>query len=139
MSKFAKGPNLHRDLSKTLMRCASSAVHCMRVLVFAAIRFPILQVAAVAFSLGPFGLQAQAQFRDVVVFGAASLKNALDDANNLFLFENGSGIVVSYGASSALARQIENGATADVFISADLAWMDYVAERKLIKPGTRTN
>jgi len=53
------------------------------------------------------------------------------------LFENGSGVRVSYGASSALAKQIENGAPADVFISADLDWMDYVAERKLIKPDTR--
>jgi molybdate transport system substrate-binding protein len=82
-------------------------------------------------------LPAQAQFRDVLVFGAASLKNALDEANGLFLFENGSGVKVSYGASSALAKQIENGAPADVFISADPDWMDYVEKRKLIKPETR--
>ena len=44
---------------------------------------------------------------------------------------------MSYGASSTLAKQIENGAPADVFISADLDWMDYLAERKLIKPETR--
>jgi molybdate transport system substrate-binding protein len=80
---------------------------------------------------------APAQFRDVLVFAAASLKEALDEANAIFLFENGSGVRVSYGASSALAKQIENGAPADVFISADLDWMDYVAERKLIKPDTR--
>ena len=83
------------------------------------------------------GVQAPAQFRDVLVFAAASLKEALDEANAIFLFENGSGVRVSYGASSALAKQIENGAPADVFISADLDWMDYVAERKLIKPDTR--
>jgi molybdate transport system substrate-binding protein len=82
-------------------------------------------------------MQAPAQFRDVLVFAAASLKDALDEANSLFLFENGSGVRVSYGASSALAKQIENGAPADVFISADLDWMDYVAERKLIKQDTR--
>jgi molybdate transport system substrate-binding protein len=103
----------------------------------AAIRVLILQAAALAFLLAVSGLQAQAQFRDVVVFGAASLKNALDEANSLFLFENGSGIKVFYGASSALAKQIENGAPADVFISADNDWMDYLAERKLIKPDTR--
>ena len=82
-------------------------------------------------------MPVQAQFRDVLVFAAASLKDALNEANSLFLFENGSGIRVSYGASSALAKQIENGAPADVFISADLDWMDYVAERKLIQPETR--
>jgi molybdate transport system substrate-binding protein len=106
--------------------------------------FPMFGVSIVrlvvlaAFLLATSGPQAQAQFRDVVVYGAASLKNALDEANKLFLFENGSGVVVSYGASSALAKRIENGAAADVFISPD-AWMDYVAERKLIKPDTRAN
>ena len=48
-------------------------------------------------------------------------------------------VTASYEASSLLARQIEAGAPADVFISADLRWMDYVAERKLIKPETRVN
>ena len=48
-------------------------------------------------------------------------------------------MVVSYAASSALAKQIENGAPADIFISADLDWMDYLAQRKLIKPDTRSN
>jgi molybdate transport system substrate-binding protein len=138
MSKSVKGPNFHRDLCKALMRWASIAAGGVSIVVFAALRRPILQSVAVAFLLAPSGLQAQAQFRDVVVFGAASLRNALDEANSLFLFENGSGIKVSYAASSALAKQIENGAPADVFISADLDWMDYVAELKLIKPETRT-
>src|SRR5947199_5327074 len=97
----------------------------------------LLRAAVAALVAATLSLQTQAQFRDVLVFGAASLKNALDEANNLFLFENGSGIKVSYGASSALAKQIENGAPADVFISADPDWMDYVAERKLINPETR--
>jgi molybdate transport system substrate-binding protein len=103
----------------------------------AAVRLAILQSAAAALLLPISCLQAQAQFRDVLVFAAASVKNALDEANALFLFENGSGVKVSYGASSALAKQIENGAPADVFISADNDWMDYLAERKLIKPDTR--
>jgi molybdate transport system substrate-binding protein len=93
--------------------------------------------AAVVILLAASVLPSQAQFHDVLVFAAASLKEALDEANAIFLFENGSGVRVSYGASSALAKQIENGAPADVFISADLDWMDYVAERKLIKPDTR--
>ena len=102
-----------------------------------AIPLALLQAAVAALVVATWPLPAQAQFRDILVFGAASLKNALDEANNLFLFENGSGIKVSYGASSTLAKQIENGAPADVFISADLDWMDYLAERKLIKPETR--
>src|SRR3977135_1476000 len=87
----------------------------------------------------PWSVAAHAQGRDLVVFGAASLKNALDDANAQYQHDDGHKVVVSYGASSALAKQIENGAPADIFISADLDWMDYVAERKLIKPDTRFN
>ena len=48
-------------------------------------------------------------------------------------------VVISYAASSALAKQVESGAPADVFISADLDWMDYLDQRKLVKAGTRTN
>ncbi|PWE53975.1 molybdate ABC transporter substrate-binding protein [Metarhizobium album] len=75
----------------------------------------------------------------VTVFAAASMKNALDAANAAWQTETGNETTVSYAASSALAKQIEGGAPADIFISADLAWMDYVAEKKLIKDDTRTN
>jgi molybdate transport system substrate-binding protein len=84
-------------------------------------------------------LAAHAQGRDLLVFGAASLKNALDDADAQFQHDTGHKIVVSYGASSALAKQIEGGAPADIFISADLDWMDYVAQHQLIKAETRFN
>jgi len=90
----------------------------------------------VALSGAPQPLIAQEQ---ITVFAAASLKNALDDTNTAFTKATGIRVVSSYEASSALARQIEQGAPADVFISADLRWMDYVAERKLIKPDTRMN
>jgi molybdate transport system substrate-binding protein len=82
---------------------------------------------------------AVAQTRDILVFGAASLKDALDDIDAQYLRQSGNKVVVSYAASSALAKQIEAGAPADIFISADLDWMDYLAERKLIKPETRKN
>jgi molybdate transport system substrate-binding protein len=75
----------------------------------------------------------------VTVFAAASLKNALDDANAAFTKATGVKAVASYEASSALAKQIEQGAPADVFISADLRWMDYATEDKLIKSDTRVN
>jgi molybdate transport system substrate-binding protein len=111
----------------------------VRVAKLTPVRLLVLQAAAFALMLGFLGSQAQAQFRDVVVFGTASLREALADANNLFLFENGSGVAVTYGASLALAKQIENGTPADVFISADTDSMDYLAERKLIMPDTREN
>ena len=82
---------------------------------------------------------AQPAAAEVLVFAAASLKNALDDAGAAYQRQEGDRIVVSYAASSALARQLENGAPADIFISADLDWMDYVQRKNLIKPETRRN
>ena len=70
-----------------------------------------------------------------VVFAAASLKDALDE----IAATSPTKPVISYGASSALARQIENGAPADIFISADLDWMDYVEKKGLLAAGTRRN
>jgi molybdate transport system substrate-binding protein len=83
-------------------------------------------------------LPAAAQ-ESITVFAAASLKNALDDADTAFTGATGVKVVASYQASSALAKQIEAGAPADVFISADLRWMDYVAGKSLIKADTRVN
>ncbi len=76
---------------------------------------------------------------DVVVFAAASLKDALDGVAAQWTKETGKRAAISYAASSALARQIEQGAPAQMFISADLDWMDYVAGKNLIKPATRSN
>jgi molybdate transport system substrate-binding protein len=80
--------------------------------------------------------QAQAG-RPVLVFAAASLKNALDAALERFS-ETGGQVTASYAASSALAKQIENGAPADLFFSADTEWMDYLARRGLIETSSRT-
>jgi molybdate transport system substrate-binding protein len=80
-----------------------------------------------------------AQDKPLTVFAAASLKNALDDANAAFTKATGIKVVASYAASSALAKQIEQGAPADVFVSADLQWMDYAAAHQLIKADTRVN
>ena len=73
---------------------------------------------------------------DVTVFAAASLKNALDDIGAVWEAESGKQAAISYAASSALAKQIEEGAPADLFISADVPWMDYLVERDLVKRGT---
>lgn len=82
---------------------------------------------------------AEAQDKTITVFAAASMKNAIDDINAAFAKATGIKAVASLAASSALAKQIEQGAPADVFASADLEWMDYVAQKKLIKDDTRVN
>ncbi|MBS0490395.1 MAG: molybdate ABC transporter substrate-binding protein [Proteobacteria bacterium] len=72
----------------------------------------------------------------VTVFAAASLKNALDEVG--VEYEKAGGEArFSYAASSAIARQIEQGAPADVYVSADSDWMNYLAERKLIVAASR--
>jgi molybdate transport system substrate-binding protein len=73
----------------------------------------------------------------VTVFAAASLKNALDEVAGACTARRGTAVRVSYAASSAIARQIEKGAPADIFISADSDWMDDLARLKLIEPETR--
>lgn len=95
--------------------------------------------AAALLAWGPPHTPAQAQGGDVVIFAAASLKNALDAVNAQWQKETGKKAVISYAASSALAKQIEQGAPAQVFISADLDWMDYVAGKNLIKADSRSN
>jgi molybdate transport system substrate-binding protein len=75
----------------------------------------------------------------VTVFAAASLKESMDEQARNFDAATGNEVVVSYGGSNALAKQIESGAPADVFISADLDWMDYLDQRKRVAPGTRAN
>ena len=82
---------------------------------------------------------AAAQEPTLTVFAAASLKNALDDIDAAFTKKTGIKVVVSYAASSALMKQIEQGAPADVFASADLDWMAYGSQRKLMRDDTRVN
>jgi len=94
-----------------------------------------------AFVAAAFGIStpAAAQSQDTVVFAAASLKDALDAVNADWQKASGKHATISYAASSALAKQIENGAPADVFISADLDWMSYLDQKSLIAPGSRRN
>ena len=111
-----------------------------------------LNAGAVGFLSKPFDEQSLIDFLNVAiksgssgfrasrtVFAAASLENALDDVDTSFTKQNGVKVVVSYGASSALAKQIEQGAPADIFVSADLQWMDYGVQKKVIKEDTRVN
>src|SRR6516162_4392894 len=98
-----------------------------------------LAAAALGMGLARPPTAALAQDKTITVFAAASLKNALDDIDAAFTKSTGIKVVASYAASSALIKQIENGAPADVFASADLDWMDYGAQHKLIKDDTRVN
>ena len=82
---------------------------------------------------------AEGQGRNTLVFAAASLKNALDDIAAQWQRETGRKVVISYAASNTLIKQIEQGAPADIFISADLDWMDYAQQKSLIQPDTRSN
>lgn len=95
----------------------------------------IFALAAVAvLGLGP---AAAADAAKPLVFAAASLKGSLDEAAAAFKAESGIEVTISYAASNALAKQIEQGADAALFISADEQWMDYVAEKDLIRADTR--
>ncbi|CAA7613323.1 molybdate transporter subunit; periplasmic-binding component of ABC superfamily [Magnetospirillum sp. LM-5] len=77
--------------------------------------------------------------QEVTVFAAASLTNALTEVGERFAATGQGRIKPSFAASSGLAKQIENGSPAHLFISADLEWMDYLASRRLIDPASRMN
>lgn len=82
---------------------------------------------------------ARAQDKSLLTFAAASMKNAIDDIDAAFTKATGIEVKASFAASSALAKQIEQGAPADVFASADIDWMDYLDKKNLIKKDTRVN
>jgi molybdate transport system substrate-binding protein len=75
--------------------------------------------------------------REVTVFAAASLTDALQEVGRDFEASSGTGVKFSFAGSSLLARQIEAGAEADIFFSADADWMDYLEQRKLIRRSSR--
>jgi len=84
-------------------------------------------------------LPASGDGRGVLIFAAATLKPALDAIVSAYRAKGGGEVTVVYGPTPALAKQIENGAPADVFLSADPVWMDYLAERRLVRRHTRAD
>lgn len=92
-----------------------------------------LAAAAVSMSVGGHAIAAE----NITVFAAASLTNALQDIASEYEEGRDVKIVSSFASSSTLARQIEQGAPADLFISADQQWMDYASEKKTIDNGSR--
>ncbi len=101
-------------------------------------RFVRFLVATVIL-FGSAVLPASAQEKSLTTFAAASMKNALDDVDATYTAKTGVKVAASYAASSVLAKQIDQGAPADVFLSADTDWMDYAAKQKTIKEATRTS
>ncbi len=95
--------------------------------------------AAFTILCGSVSSPALAQDKSLTVFAAASMKNALDDIDAAYTAKTGVKIAASYAASSALAKQIEQGAPADIFASADTDWMDYAVAKKNINEPTRVN
>src|SRR5690349_20071969 len=82
---------------------------------------------------------AHAFSADVTGFAAASLKEAPDEQARHFEASTANKVTVAYGGSNALAKQIESGAPADLFVSADSDWMDYLDKGRLLRPNTRSN
>lgn len=103
-------------------------------------RGKVLFLFAVASAMAPvIACLAAALQPPLTVFAAASLKESMDEAATAYERETGQPVRVSYAGSPALARQIEQGAPADMFVSADLAWMDYLQQRGLIVATSRRN
>lgn len=96
-------------------------------------------LAGVLVLAGPLSISKASAAETLTVFAAASLKNALDAIDKDFAAERKVEVKASYAASGALAKQIEQGAPADIFISADQQWMDYVAGKSLVDQATRAD
>lgn len=89
--------------------------------------------------LGASIAPALAQGRPPLVLAAASLQESLTAAADRWAAKGHPRPIISFAASSALARQVEAGAPADLFVSADEQWMTYLAQRRLIRPQTRVS
>jgi molybdate transport system substrate-binding protein len=93
----------------------------------------------VAISLLPWVAHGAAAPESVTVFAAASLTDVLQELGAQYTRQTGVRVEFSFAATSTLARQVESGAHADVFLSADQEWMDYLDQRALIRRSTRHN
>ena len=98
----------------------------------------VLLRSILALSMTAFA-SSQSVADTLTVFAAASLKNAIDEIAGLYEAESSDTVIVSYAGSATLARQIEMGAPADVFISANTAWMDYLSDQALLEEESRFN
>ncbi|MCS6765491.1 MAG: molybdate ABC transporter substrate-binding protein [Candidatus Protistobacter heckmanni] len=110
-------------------------------LAFPAFSLPRLRGAlpriAAALALGLAALAPQVRAADLTVFAAASMINAMEELGKNWQALSGDRVRFSFASSSTLAKQIEQGADAQIFVSADEPWADYLEQRKLLEPGTR--
>ena len=113
-----RADDLERLMKIFIVRCSRHCCRCRP------------RCAGLCQDAGPLPAPAAAQDKTLTVFAAASMKNALDDIDAAYTAKTGVKIIASYAASSALAKQIEQGAPADVFVSADTDWMDYAIEQE---------
>jgi len=95
-------------------------------------------VLAISMLLCAGACQARAASTDITVFAAASTTNALTEIAKIYERSGSGNVALSFASSSTLAKQIENGAPADVFISADAEWMEYLEGKKLLEAGSRS-
>jgi molybdate transport system substrate-binding protein len=100
----------------------------------------LLRRGLIAAALSVLSLAGPAQAEEeITLFAAASMTDAMTEAAAAFTAAGGAPVRLAFGSSSSLAKQVEHGAPADLFISADLRWMDYLAERALIADDSRFN
>lgn len=90
-----------------------------------------------ALAIATLLLPSPALAEDITIFAAASLKNALDAIATNWTSGTGDTVTISYGGSPTLAKQIIEGAPADLYLSASTQWMDELAKADLIQPATR--
>jgi molybdate transport system substrate-binding protein len=113
---------------------------CRRLISAALILSSLALLPVGAFADPPAPVAAPVASADgPVIFAAASLKTALDAIAAAWKAKGGKAPAISYASSGVLAKQVEQAAPADIFISADLKWIDYLDKAKLLKPGTRSN
>jgi molybdate transport system substrate-binding protein len=137
MARLRAGTNADIGIPKPILRRSSSwnAEMNQRMTLRALVAW--VCVAACSFGHGGAIAWAADEPRPVLVFDAASLTDVMEDLGRTFTRQSHVPVRFSPAASSALAKQIEAGAAADVFFSADLQWMDYLDQRKLLRPGSR--
>jgi molybdate transport system substrate-binding protein len=132
-------PTKNMDSSQMIQKTSLTIAATRRGL--AALAFGLV-IASIALPQPGFSQQPAAPkstAKGPVVFAAASMKTALDAVASAWAAETGKTPAIVYASSAVIAKQIEQGAPADIFISADLSWMDYLEKAKLIRPGTRRN
>lgn len=100
---------------------------------------PLTRLVGIALLTAGLAVAPARADEEITLFAAASMTDALTELADAYHERGGPPVKLAFASSSTLAKQIENGAPADLFVSADLKWMDYLAERSLIVEASRQN